>query len=215
MRRLGWVAGLALGVGACAPTLQERAREYNLDGVYLYQKGSYVGARDSFRAALSLQPGNPDLLFNLGQCYDHLHDDVRAEQSYNQCLGISPNHAECRHALAVLLRRTGRGADATRMIEDWLRKEPKLAAAYAEDGWLRAENGDPVSAQKRFLQALGIDPHDNRALTELARYYETTHRPDRALVLYQRALQYNPQQPALVERVSYLRSQGVGLPHPD
>ena len=62
MRWAGVVAGTALLVGACAPTAQERMREYHDDAVLLFQRGSYAEAREMFQAALALQPGKSDLL---------------------------------------------------------------------------------------------------------------------------------------------------------
>jgi Tfp pilus assembly protein PilF len=100
-------------------------------------------------------------------------------------------------------------------VDDWLAREQKLAAPYAEDGWLRARSGDLVNARGRFQQALERDPNNTFALTELARLYETLHRPDRAVVLYEHSLTVNPHQPDVFQRLSLLRSQNAGRPHPD
>ena len=60
-----------------------------------------------------------------------------------------------------------------------------------------------------------MDPHDNRALLEMAQVYETMRRPDRAVYLYQQALQYKPDQPDVVERLTSLRREGAERPRPD
>jgi Flp pilus assembly protein TadD len=218
MRRLVWVAGLAFAAGACVPAVQERVRDYNEDGNFLFQHGRYDYARDSFAAALALQPENPDLIYNVGQCYDRLGQVVQAERSYTECLQRNANHPECRHALTMLLLRQGRRDDAVRMVRDWLRSvqhTPAEAAALAEDGYLYAQAHQPVEALERFQQALELDAHSVRALTEMGRVYEELHYPDRALVLYQRALLVNAQQPEVVQRASLLRRQGIGSPRPD
>jgi Tfp pilus assembly protein PilF len=101
------------------------------------------------------------------------------------------------------------------MVDDWLAHEPKRAAPYAEDGWLRAQSGDLLNARGRFQQALLLDANNTFALNELARLYETMHRPERAVVLYERSLEANPHQPDVFQHVSLLRSQDVGRPHPD
>src|SRR5437588_13124875 len=88
----------ALLAAACAPTSSERLREYNEDGVRLFQRGNYADARDSFRAALALEPDDADLLFNLGQCYDRLGQVDKAKQSYDGCIQRAPGHADARHA---------------------------------------------------------------------------------------------------------------------
>jgi tetratricopeptide (TPR) repeat protein len=101
------------------------------------------------------------------------------------------------------------------MVQSWLASQPKLAAAYAEDGWLWAQSGDLPRAQARLQQALDLDPHDPRALHELAQLYETMNRPDRATVLYERILERNPQNFAAARRLDELRARGIGRPIPD
>ncbi len=217
MGRAGWVAGLAvLAAGCAAPGgVAERVRDYNEDGVHLYQQGSYAGARDTFRAALALQPGDANLLYNLAQCHDRLGQAAQAEQLYQDCLRRAPDHPEARHALTLLLVNSGRRAEAAKMVDEWHARAPNLAGPFAEDGWLRAQAGDQVGARGQFQRALLYDPNNTFALNELARIYETMNRPDRARSLYERSLEANPRQPDVYQRVSLLRSQGAGRPHPD
>lgn len=207
-----YLVSLLLG---CETTNQERLQDYTEDGVFLFGRGEYQGARESFQEALRLKPEDSGLLYNIGQCYDRQGDYAQAENSYRQCLSKEANHAESRYALTVVLYRTGRRAEANQMIQEWLAQQPGLADPYALDGWrLRQENTFP-QAQGRLQQALGLDPLNVNALTELAILYELMQMPDRALVLYERALQRDPRQPSLVARINHLRSKGVNPPLPD
>ncbi len=206
---------LVLGMGGCVPLAQERVRDFNEDGVHLFKSGDYQQAEECFQTALELRPSDAVLLYNLGQCYDRLDDLANAERCYNECLQVASNHADCRHSLASLLMRAGRKDDATRMVRGWLASQPKLAAAYAEDGWLFHQAGDLPRAQARLHQALDLDPHDTRALVELARVYEAMQRPDRAVALYKRVLLLHPNEVEIEKRIKLLRSQGVGEPHPE
>jgi tetratricopeptide (TPR) repeat protein len=216
MKRVWCVAGLVLCLAGCIATEKdELARTYNEDGVDLFQHGDFGHARESFQAALAIHPDDAALLYNLGECYDRLGNMAQAESSYNQCLTRAPNHAACRHSLAVLLVRAHRGDEATRMVQDWLAHQPKLAAAYAEDGWLWRQLGDLPRAQARLHQALDLDPHEPRALIELALVYEAMDRPARALVLYERVLSQDPHQAFVVKRINALQAQGAGRPHPE
>jgi Tfp pilus assembly protein PilF len=215
MLRVAWIALPALLAAACAPAGQERLREYNEDGVRLFQRGAYADARASFLAGLSLKPADPDLTYNVGQCYDRLGQTAKAQQYYEQCLQAAPTHVSCRHALTVLLWNNGQQGEAARRVEEWLQREPNRAAAYAEHAYLFRRAGDLSRAQSRLQQALALDPHDVRALTEMALVYEALNRPDRALVLYERALESEPRQPDVIQRVSLLKSQGAGRPRPD
>lgn len=212
---------LALLACACACHLGcgtadlERVRYFNDDGVYLFERGDYRTAQDSFEAALALQPGDAHLLYNLGQCCHRQNRMSQAETHYRQCLQVSPNHADCRHALVVLLLWDGRRREAEEMIDDWLRREPQRADPYVEDAWRLRQNGQLEQAKGRLQQALALDPRHVRALTELGILYEVERHPDRALVLYERALQVSPERPELVARVNHLRSQGIRSARPN
>jgi Tfp pilus assembly protein PilF len=206
---------LASGLCGCADTGQERLRLLTEDGVFLYGRGDYENARQSFECALKLKPDDPALLYNVGQCYDRQGAAPRAEQAYQECLQADPNHAPCRHALAVLLLRGGRRKDADDLVEGWLTREPKRADAYALDGWRLRQDGDLLQAQGRLQQALDLDPRNVRALVEMGILYEALERPARALDLYDRALAAEPHQPEVAERAARLRAQGVGRPLPD
>src|SRR5258707_6610270 len=167
MGRVCWVAGLSLCLASCVSPGLERVRDYNEDGVHLYQRVDFVGARDSFQAALTLKADDAGLLYNLGQCHDRLGNVAKAESSYRECLQRASNHAPCRHALTVLLVHQGKTSEAAHQIEDWMQREPKLSSPYAEDGWLWHQAGDLPRAQVRLQQALELNPNDSRALTEL------------------------------------------------
>jgi Tfp pilus assembly protein PilF len=214
-RRTLLCALVLAGLAGCADTAQERMQQFNEDGVFLFRQGQYEAARQSFEAALRLKPEDAGLLYNLGQCHDRLGEAPKAEPLYKQCLEEAPNHAPCRHALAVLLLRQGRRSEADEMIEGWLAREPKLADAYVEDGWRLRQDGSLPEARGRLQQALQLDPHNTRALVEMGLLYEILERPSHALDLYERAIQQDPDQPEVRERVRLLRDRGVGKPLPD
>jgi Tfp pilus assembly protein PilF len=216
MRGVWGATGLALiWLGGCAPTAQERVHDYNEDGLHLYQHGEYGRAAESFEAAIALEPGDAALLYNAGRCHDRAGDAARAEQYYTACLQKAPNHAGARNGLAALMLRQGRRDEATQMIEGWLASQPKRGAAHAADGILLHQLGDLPSAKLRLEEALRLDPHDTRALVELGLVYEALQRPDRSLVLYERALDEDPQLEEVAERLRRLQAQGVKRPLPD
>jgi len=125
MRRMVCWAWITLTIAGCLTTEEERAHDYNSQGVRLYQQGNFSAAQQDFQAALQLSPGDADLVYNIGQCYEKQNDLVRAEQTYSECLRKNPNHAASRFALAALMIRQGRKPEATHMVEDWLRTQPR------------------------------------------------------------------------------------------
>jgi cytochrome c-type biogenesis protein CcmH/NrfG len=83
------------------------------------------------------------------------------------------------------------------------------------DAWrLRGAKMYP-EAQGRLQQALDADPHNRRALAELAVLYEVTGMPQRAFVLYERILERDPAQTQIAEKLEHLRVLGVSRPLPD
>jgi tetratricopeptide (TPR) repeat protein len=202
-------------VGSCAPTAQDRGRDLTRDGLDLYRQGAFADARDTFRAALAFRPDDAELLFHLARCSDRMGLAEEAERQYRECLERDGDHGEGRHALTVLLVKRGRRGEAVKMAEDWLRASPDRAGPYALDGYLRAEQGDLISARARFQQALDRDPLDARANVELGRVFEKLDRPDRALLLYERSLEVNADQPEVRQRAQALRKQGTRPPQPD
>ena len=101
------------------------------------------------------------------------------------------------------------------MIQDWLQRSPELPGPYTLEGWRLRQLRAYPAAQQRLQQALQIDPHYGPALVELGIVYEELNLPERSLVLYERALTRNPQQPDVAERLETLRRQHVGRPKPD
>src|SRR5262245_35214549 len=90
MRRPIMLAILALSMASCAPSSQEMVRQYNEDGVLLYERGEYGLARQSFEAAQKLAPDDAAVLYNLAECHERLGDPARAETLYRECLTRSP-----------------------------------------------------------------------------------------------------------------------------
>ncbi|MBL8796498.1 MAG: tetratricopeptide repeat protein [Planctomycetia bacterium] len=209
------LAILGCCLAGCASPDDQRVRDYNADGVHLFAQGAYPEAQQTFQAALALQPNDPGLLYNLGECYHRQGGLQQAEGYYNDCLKHDPQHVPCRFARAALLVQMGRRAEAERSIQDWLQAEPKNANAYALDGWFQHQAGDLPRAQARLQQALEMDPHNQRALIEMGLLYEAMQRPERALVLYERVTTDAPNQPEVARRVKELKVQGVSRPKPD
>lgn len=210
------LVGVLLLAGCMHMELErDQLTEINDDAISLYKKGSFNEARQMFLAALAKKPNDPNLLFNIGQCYDHLHQPQQAEKTYQDCLAVDPNHPECRHALAVLMWDQHRQTDCQKMIEAWLVKKPDLAAANVELGWYYRQIGDTERAMGWYQQAIRHDNNNSRALVELGQLYEELNYNERALSLYERALENNPNQNDVQIRLASLKNKGVGRPKPE
>lgn len=202
-------------IAGCQTLESERLRQINEDGVYLYSQGNYRGAIECFDLALTVNPRDEALVYNLGQCYDRLGDAKHAEQYYRTALELNPKHADSRRSLANLLVRGNRAAEANRLIDDFSQSQPNSADALALEGWRLMREKNLPKAQEKFQQALAVDPQNRHALVELGILYETSGRPERALVLYERVLARHPEQVDVARRHEQLKVQGVSRPLPD
>jgi len=214
LRSLILCCACLLHAAGCETVEQERLKQLHTDAMHRFNQGDYAGARESFEGALIIQPEDANLLYNIGHCFDRQGDAVQAEKWYRQCLEKSANHAECRHALIVLLNCQKRRPEAEKLIQDWLAEAPTLPGPYTADGWLLRQDKAYPQAQARLQQALNLDPHYVRALVELGILYEDMNLPERSLVLYERALIRNPNQPEIVARLHSLQQNNVGRPKP-
>lgn len=210
-----FVLGSLPMISGCTAIDQNRLQFLNEDGVYLYQKGDYAHAKENFELALEMKPEDPGLIYNLAKCQEQLGQGKKAEETYRLCLEKDKNHAAARQALARLLFFEGRRGEAEDTVKGWLVSQPKLASAYAVDGWRLQQDGDLLKAQARLQQALDLDPRNVEALTQMGVLFELRERPDRALVLYERALQIAPNRVDLRERINHLLAKGAKQPLPD
>lgn len=214
MRLVSCLVILAMLAGCVSPG-EERWRLFNEDGVRLFATGNYADALESFEYALTMHPNDPVLLYNAAQCYDRLGKVQRAEELYAYCLQRDARHGDARLALVSLKYRTGRSAEANQQIQTWLQQEPNLADPYVADAWrLRQERAYPA-AMARAQQALSIDMHNRRALTEIAILYEIQGMPDRSLAMYEQILRREPNQIEIAERLEQLKAKGVRPPVPN
>jgi tetratricopeptide (TPR) repeat protein len=215
MHRVCLIATLAVAVAGCTSPRDERVQEYAGDGVWLFQKGQYAEAGECFQAAVALKPNDATLLYNLGESYQQRAAFPQAERYYNQCLQNEPDHAACRYALARLLVQMGRPSDAEHMIQDWLVRNQQSADALALDGWYRHQRGDLPGAHARLQQALDLESHNRRALIEMGLVYEAMQRPDRAVAIYERVVEDEPNEADVKQRVKGLLTKGARRPQPD
>lgn len=205
------LAAACLSAGGGCGTIA--AQGENAQGVRLFEEARYQQALQKFHKAINCDPKNADGYYNLASTYHRLGtlegDESKlsqAEQYYRMCHDRDPNHQQCYRGLAVLLIERGRSQEAFRLMEDWVDRQPTLAAPKIELARLFEEFGDPDTAKAHLLDALAID-HDNpRALAALGRLREQAGQQGQALADYQRSLWCDRFQPEVAARVAALRS---------
>jgi tetratricopeptide (TPR) repeat protein len=90
-----------------------------------YEKGIELLASVSRRAPNSSAP-----YINLAIAQQNIGKLDAAEENLKKALAISPSHPVANNEYAILLRRTGRIAEARKTLEEVLKKHPHFAAAH-------------------------------------------------------------------------------------
>ena len=93
------------------------------------------------------------------------------------------------------LRHEGRYREATRLVEEGLRRIPTSVAGHLLAGYLHLAVREVQPAREAFQSALALDPNHPRALLGLARIAIEGGDPDAARPALERALQYHPDFP--------------------
>lgn len=143
-----------------------QARQFFLDGIADYEAGRLPEAERKFAAALSLAPGRPSILTNLGAVRLKLGRREEALALLQEALAQEPDNAEALGHSAAALAELGESTEALSLFDRALALEPQRAALWTLRGSLLRELGRLDEAAASFRQAL-----DRGGDAELNRYY--------------------------------------------
>jgi tetratricopeptide (TPR) repeat protein len=150
---------LTLAVQAQAPPAPDFERLFTR-AVELHQAGDLVGAIDTYKAALTLVPGNPDVLSNLGAAYVRLGQFDEGIRQYEAALKASPLSSTVRLNLALAYYKSARPNDAIPHLKRVVASEPDGRSAYLvlADCYLQTgQHQDLISLLKPREQMFGED----------------------------------------------------------
>ena len=205
------LAGLCLSAGAGCGGLAAQGK--NAEGVRLFDQVRYQEAIQQFHEATNNDPKSADGYYNLASAHYRLgvregdeSELKQADHYYRMCLDRDPDHRECYRGLAVLLVNQGRSDEALQLVQDWVDRQPGLAAPKIELARLYEESGDVEAAKTHLLEALAVDHENARALAALGKLREQTGETVQALADYQRSLWHDRFQPEVAARAGALKA---------
>jgi Tfp pilus assembly protein PilF len=199
-----WLAML-LAAGLCGCNSMN-GQLNNQVGMWNYQQGNYLAAREEFQRATADDPQNASFTYNLACATKRQGDLAMAEETYVRAIHIDPSHQPSYHGLAELMNEQGRRAEATQLVSSWAQAQPHHAGAQIEMAWIQRENGDLNGAEQSLYRALAARPNDSIATAQLGQLYQETGRTDRAVAMYQRSLQSDWLQPQVQSRLAAARN---------
>ncbi|HXC55209.1 MAG TPA: tetratricopeptide repeat protein [Rhizomicrobium sp.] len=161
-------------------------------GLKLLQAGRHVEAIAAFESALGARPGDPRVLFALGNTARVLGLAAPAEDFFRKVLAREPARLEALVALANLLRAEGRPEAAEALLAPALARDPDAPELWLTLGSTYREMGDAVRAAEHYRAALALRPDYAAALANLADLTTDDGATGEALALYDRALRLEP-----------------------
>ena len=155
----------------------------------------YVEAASSYRKAIKLQPGTPELYFNLGIVLGHLDQLEEAEACYIEATRLNPRFFEAYGNLGTLYQRQGKLNDAIQSYQKGLHINPQDPRGHFNLGTALRDEGRLDDAISHFREAIGLFPNYADAHNYLGECLRDQGNMEDAIKSYQDALAIYPEHP--------------------
>lgn len=164
----------------------------HLLGVIVSQKGNQFYARRLIETSLTLAPGDPDALANLGQVFFYLGLYEKALEHCNESITRQPANARCHLTRGKALRFMARHEEAAASLGEALRLQPDLAEAFVHRGFCLHNLNRLDEALDDYSQALQLRPDNPEVLNNRGHALFAMERHQEAVQNIERALQLAP-----------------------
>ena len=202
---------LSLWQGGCSAY---RTQYGNTSGVQLFAEGKHAEALARFQAAVETNPNDADSYYNIAAVHHYLgrvnrdtNQYAQAGQNYLLALTKNPNHTAAYRGYAVWFMEQDKKNEAIDLLKNWNNQNPNLPDPKIELGRLYQELGQNREAIDYLTAAIALDPKNARANRALGYLRELSSEWNQAIHNYKSSLEGDPNQPDLVERISFLEKQ--------
>jgi len=146
---------------------QAEVRQHAARGAELFQRKQYADAEVEYRAAVRLDPQNPDLHVALSRALNRQRKTDEALVEARETLGLNPGNDQGHYSLGNALREKGDRDGAIAEYREALRLNPNIAEAHVGLGIALGQKGDVDGAIAEEREALGLNPDNDLAHTSL------------------------------------------------
>ncbi len=138
------------------------ASEQLQQGMQWHRTGQFARARDFYRQATQLDPGNVSAWLRLAEVEQTLGSFVDAERNYAHALALAPDDLQALMGMGDLLRRLRRLADSALCLELAHTLAPESADALGQLALLRIEQAQYAQARQLATHARTLAPENAR-----------------------------------------------------
>jgi tetratricopeptide (TPR) repeat protein len=133
------------------------------------QLGNFAGAEEAARKVLAAEPKNATAMFELLAIYNSTKQYPRAVELAANAVKEYPDEPRFVYLYADALANTDKVAEATRLLQGLIDKDPLNADALNSLGYMLAERGVRLPEAVTFIErALKVDPENPAFLDSLA-----------------------------------------------
>jgi tetratricopeptide (TPR) repeat protein len=152
-------------------------------------KGELEQARRNFLTALRQDPGDTDILLNLGELLAEMGRLDEAGEKYRRAIELKPDIPPPHYCLGCWLMRMGRPAEAKQSFERALELDPTFGGAHLRLAQMCHRRRDVVGMQSHLRAELLLRPDDAAILRDLADLLLDTGDARAAVVCLRRLVQ--------------------------
>lgn len=149
----------------------ESAEADMLVGEALDEMKDALGAIREFRAAIAVNPKEPDVHFGLGYLLWTKAQYPEAASEFQEELNNDPTHLRAKLYLADARIQLNQPDEARPLLEDVVKRAPENAMAHRDLGIALADLGQQQAALPEFQAAIKANPKDVNAHWRLGRLY--------------------------------------------
>lgn len=183
----------------------EQAQLVVAEAQLLRDAGRHEDAYQVLAQALTRQPGQPELLYDIALTAEKLERFDELEANLRKLIEVRPDHAHAFNALGYsLAERNLRLGEARELIEKALELSPNDAFIIDSFGWVLYRQGDLEAAVRELRRAYSDRP-DAEIGAHLGEVLWVMGERDEADKVWREALQSNPDNETLLKTIRRLR----------
>ncbi|XP_071478845.1 protein O-mannosyl-transferase TMTC1-like, partial [Diadema antillarum] len=164
---------------------------FNLANLYS-DSGDLIEAERLLEKALEIDPTSWDTLNSLASIKQRQGKEQAAEGYYLTALGLAEVSADVHNNYAAFLMSNDRYQESLHHYQECLTLDPSHSIAMTNMARLLRLLNRTTEAEEMYKRALSVDK-SAKTLQSLAAVYYNTNRPGDALIIYQQALELEPE----------------------
>lgn len=129
-------------------------------------RNDFAQAAQAFREVLRMEPGNADMLFNLGYACDKQGELDEAIHSFEAAVKLNPQFDRAWYGLGICFARQGKHAEAAKALHEAATLQPMNPHAWYALGMAHHHLNDPARVEEIVKHLHRFDPVMTRHLIQ-------------------------------------------------